>query len=186
MITTQPTGVSVITGQTATFTAAATGLPTPTVQWDSSTNGGATFNPIAGATSPTYSLVTSLADNGYQYEAVFSNAAGSTSTNAATLTVLPIPPLTITTTSLPAGTIYQKSLKNTYSATLMASGGNPPYKWSITSGSLPTGLKLKKSNGVISGKPSFAGTFVFTAKVVDKKVGKTENTATKVLSITIS
>ncbi len=186
VISTQPSDDSVITGKTATFTAAATGLPTPTVQWEVSTNGGSSFDPIAGATSPTYSLITSLADNSNQYEAIFANPAGSTPTDPATLTVLPIPPLTITTTSLPAGTVYQKSLGNPYSASLAASGGNPPYKWSIASGSLPTGLKLNKSKGVISGKASFAGTYVFTAKVVDKKVHKTENSATKVLSITIS
>ncbi len=186
VISAQPANVSVITGQTATFVAAATGLPAPTVQWEVSTNGGTTFTAIAGATSPTYSLTTALADNGHQYEADFTNPAGSTLTDPATLTVLPIPPLTITTASLPAGSVYQKSLGNTYSGTLAASGGHPPYKWSIASGSLPTGLKLSKSKGVISGKASFAGTFTFTAKVVDKKVDKTQSTATKVLSITIS
>ena len=184
VISTNPANVSVITGQTATFVAGATGLPTPTVQWEVSTSGGP-FTAIPGATSPTYSLTTALADNGNQYEADFSNPAGSTSTNPATLTVLPIPPLTITTASLPSGTVYQKSLGNKYSATLAASGGNPPYKWSIALGSLPTGLKLSKSTGVISGKPSFAGTFTFTAKVVDEKIDKAQHTATKVLSITI-
>ncbi len=185
VIGTQPGNVSVITGQTATFTASATGLPAPSVQWEVSTNGGTTFSDIVGATSPTYSLTTALADSGNQYEADFTNPAGSATTDPATLTVLPIPPLTITTASLPAGSVYQKSLKNTYSATLAASGGNPPYKWSIVSGSLPTGLKLNKARGIISGKASFAGNFVFTAQVVDKKIGKTEDTATKVLSISI-
>ena len=79
-----------------------------------------------------------------------------------------------------------------YSATLAASGGNPPYKWSVSSGVLPKGLHLKKTTGVISGKPNKndSETYTFTVKVVDKKIKvkhhpSTQNTATKVLSITI-
>jgi large repetitive protein len=92
----------------------------------------------------------------------------------ATLSVA-VPPLTITTSSLPNGSVYAKALKNAYSATLTASGGNPPYKWSLQSGSLPTGLKMT-SKGVISGKASFAGTFTFTVGVVDTKT-KTQQAA---------
>src|SRR5262249_25118157 len=50
-ITTNPTNQTVNAGQTATFTAAATGTPTPTVQWQVSTNGGTSFSDISGATS---------------------------------------------------------------------------------------------------------------------------------------
>src|SRR2546422_6450849 len=55
-ITTQPANQTVTVGQTATFTAAATGSPTPTVQWQVSTDGGATFNNVSGATSTTLSF----------------------------------------------------------------------------------------------------------------------------------
>lgn len=41
-----------------------------------------------------------------------------------------------------------------YSNTLSVTGGTPPYKWSITSGSLPSGLTLNSSTGVISGTPA--------------------------------
>src|SRR5579864_7876877 len=88
VITTNPTNVSVLAGATATFTAAATGSPAPTVQWQVSTNGGTSFSNVAGATSTTLSFTTTTAQNGNQYKAVFTNAAGSTSTTAATLTVL--------------------------------------------------------------------------------------------------
>ncbi len=85
-------------------------------------------------------------------------------------------------------------VKTLYSDNLAASGGNPPYKWSVSSGKLPKGLHLKKSTGVISGKPNKndSGTYTFTVKAVDTKTKKTkshpstQNTATKVLSITIS
>src|SRR5262249_8199285 len=53
IITTQPANQSVTAGQSATFTAAASGNPTPTVQWEVSTDGGTTWNAIGGATSTT-------------------------------------------------------------------------------------------------------------------------------------
>ena len=86
-ITGQPSSQTVKAGQTATFTAAASGTPTPTVQWQVSTNGGTSFADISGATSTTLSFPTSIGQNGNQYRAVFTNAAGSATTNAATLTV---------------------------------------------------------------------------------------------------
>jgi hypothetical protein len=187
-VTTQPTDVSVIEGHTASFTAAASGNPTPTVQWQMSTNGGVTFTNIGGATSDTYAFAANLGENNYQYQAIFTNIVGSTTSQVATLTVSVTPPLTITTTSLPAGTLSSKSSPAVYSATLNATGGNPPYKWSLVSGSLPPGLKLKKT-GVISGKASFAGNFTFTVKVVDTKTTtkpKTQNSATQTFSITIA
>jgi hypothetical protein len=90
--------------------------------------------------------------------------------------------LSVTTSSLPAGTPG-----TAYSATLAATGGNAPYKWTLLSGSLPAGLKLKKSTGVISGKPTGSGTSTFTVEVTDTKTATTphtDNIAWKVLSIT--
>ena len=55
-VTTNPSDQTVSAGRRATFTAAASGNPTPTVQWQVSTDGGATFSNIAGATSTTLSF----------------------------------------------------------------------------------------------------------------------------------
>ena len=88
-VTTQPVNQTVTTGQTATFTAAATGSPTPTAQWQVSTDGGATYTDIAGANSATFTLATTTtSQNGYRYRAVFTNILGSATTIAAILTVL--------------------------------------------------------------------------------------------------
>ena len=91
--------MTVASGHTATFTAAATGSPTPTVQWEVSTNGGTTFTPVSGATATTYSFTATTGQNGDQYEAVFTNSAGTATTAAATLTVTDTPPAVTTNPS---------------------------------------------------------------------------------------
>jgi CSLREA domain-containing protein len=86
-ITTNPTSVTVNVGGAATFIAAASGYPAPTVQWQVSIDGGATFTNLSGATSATLILGgVTAAMNGYQYQAVFTNLVGSATTNPATLT----------------------------------------------------------------------------------------------------
>ena len=85
-VTTQPTSQTVLAGATVTFTAAASGNPTPTVKWQS--NSGSGWSDIAGATSGTYSFTAAAGDNGVQYRAVFTNGIGTdATTNPATLTV---------------------------------------------------------------------------------------------------
>ena len=86
-VTASPTSEIADSGGTATFTAAASGTPAPTVQWQVSTDGGTTFTNIAGATSTTYSFTPTTAENGYEYQAVFTNSVGNVTTSPATLTV---------------------------------------------------------------------------------------------------
>ncbi|MHC4712244.1 MAG: putative Ig domain-containing protein [Planctomycetota bacterium] len=86
-----------------------------------------------------------------------------TDTQALSITIDPEPSgPTITTTSLPDGT-----RKVDYSAYVEATGGTPPYTWSIVSGSLPTGLGLNSSTGEISGNPKKAETKNFTVRCTD-------------------
>jgi cell wall-associated NlpC family hydrolase len=101
------------------------------------------------------------------------------------------PSFGITTTSpLPKGSVYSKTNKVSYSDTLRAQGGNPPYSWTLTKGSkLPPGLRLKKKTGVISGKAKTTGTYSFTVQVADTKTKTkppTQNKATSTFSITIN
>ena len=53
-VTTHPVLMFRVPGSTARFTAAATGAPAPTVQWQISTDGGSSWSDIVGATDPTY------------------------------------------------------------------------------------------------------------------------------------
>src|SRR6185503_9660906 len=62
-ITTQPVNQTVTAGQAATFTAAATGSPTPTLQWQVSADGGVNFSNVSGATSTMLSFATALSQN---------------------------------------------------------------------------------------------------------------------------
>lgn len=86
-VTTQPTSASVTEGADAVFTAAASGTPTPTVKWESSTNG-TNWVDVPGATSASLTVpAVTLAQSGTQYRAVFTNAAGTDTTEPAQLTV---------------------------------------------------------------------------------------------------
>lgn len=76
VIRSNPADQSVQPGQRVTFTAAAMGTPTPQVQWQASTDGGASFTNIAGATSATFSFVAQAAQDGNEYRAVFTNSGG--------------------------------------------------------------------------------------------------------------
>jgi hypothetical protein len=86
--------------------------------------------------------------------------------------------VTITTTSLPNGTVAIF-----YDSQLMATGGTTPYKWSITSGVLPPGLSLTPATGVISGTPTTTGPYPITVQVADSE--STPVTATAAFTITI-
>jgi putative Ig domain-containing protein len=86
--------------------------------------------------------------------------------------------LQITTTSLPNG-----SVGVAYEATLMATGGFPPYTWSIN-GNLPGGLTLNASTGVISGTATNTGTSNFAAQVTE--TGSPALATSVNLSITIN
>ena len=66
-----------------------------------------------------------------------------------------------------------------YSNAFAATGGMPPYAWSVLSGSLPVGLTLSRS-GVVSGTPSVSATSFFTLQVQDAAA------ATDTLSIVLT
>ena len=106
-----------------------------------------------------------------------SGAFVATATANFSITVLN--PLSVTTTSLPTGTVNVP-----YAGTLVATGGQPPYTWNIVSGSLPVGLSLNTSSGAITGTATTGGTSNFTVRVADAEPFAA--TATESLSITLN
>jgi hypothetical protein len=164
-VTTNPKSTTVNAGQTATFTAAAAGNPAPSVQWQLSTNGGSSFTPIPGDTSTTLTVSGATASqNGYIYQAVFTNSVGSTTTTSATLTVRYAP----TVSSSPSSQTVTAGQTVTFTA---AAAGNPAptVQWQVStnggssytniSGATSTTLTL---TGVNSSQNGYLYRAVFT------------------------
>lgn len=101
----------------------------------------------------------------------FESTAGDLSLNGAA------PACSITTTSLPSGTVGVA-----YSQAVNTSNCTAPVSWTIASGSLCGGLSQDNTTGVISGTPTTAQTCSFTVQAVDS----TPTTVTQPLSITIN
>jgi parallel beta-helix repeat protein len=105
------------------------------------------------------------------------DSVGTSATNNFSLTIIPVQPLLITTTSpLPTGTVGTAYIK-----TLAATGGIMPYTWGIAYGSLPAGLGLVAGSGAITGTPTTVTTANFGIMVADS-VG---TSATNNFSLTI-
>jgi hypothetical protein len=102
----------------------------------------------------------------------------ATDTETFSITIQPPPPLVVTTETLSNGTVGEFYC----CGNLFASGGVPDYTWSVVAGELPPGLELPKRENTISGTPTTAGTFTFTAQVTDER----GTTAEKAFTITIS
>jgi len=105
-----PADQSVTAPAAATFTAVVGGAPLPTMQWQLSTDAGATWSDIAGATGASYTTpATTAADSGKRFRLVASNSAGTAASSAALLTVTaPAGPAPLTAISMATG--YANSL----------------------------------------------------------------------------
>jgi hypothetical protein len=97
------------------------------------------------------------------------------------ITVNAPPPLQITPSVLPGG-----SVATPYSTSVQATGGVLPYTWSVVFGQLPAGLSLNPVSGEITGTPMFvSGTPVnFTLGVKDSQT--VPATASRAFSISIT
>lgn len=126
------------------------------------------------ATAGDFSFVAQVTDSGAPQQ-------GSASEFYISISPSQAPPLKIETSSTPAGTTGTG-----YSDTLVVTGGTQPYSWSIISGALPSGLSLNGSTGAISGTPSSAGLFGFTAQVADSSSPKQSSTVALTISIVAS
>ena len=122
-ITQQPTNRTVNAGQTAQFTIVATGINL-TYQWQSKAQAAGSFTNIGGATSASYTTPATIASNDQtQFQCVASNSGGSVTSNAATLTVISAPTITVQ----PADQSVGAGLTATFSLT--AAGHTLTYQW---------------------------------------------------------
>ena len=182
-MTTNPTSATTDAGlaTVVTFTAAASGTPTPTVKWQVSTGSGFTDlsngGVYSGVTTSTLTVTgATLAMNGYQYRAVFTNGtAPDATTTAATLTVNPA--LGIAPTKLPGGSPIplrpddhrqrrHDALYDLHGERVQAGG----------TGLTSSEITVNGSAGtiVIDGTPTASGSASFTVNVTDT-VGATLN-----------
>ncbi len=123
----QPADKTVFEGDSASFAVTASGTALA-YQWQTGASGSGPWVDIAGATLPTFTLGSVvLADSGRYYRAVVSNTAGSVNSNAALLTVgpIPVPPVI---TSQPADASINVGQTATFSVTATGTPA-PGYQW---------------------------------------------------------
>jgi len=120
---------------------------------------------------------TAASTGGFTVMITDSGAPAATGTRGLSITVPAA--LSISTSSLP---IAPPGVG--YSQTVVAVGGVGPYVFAITSGTLPAGLSLNTSDGVISGTPTIMGQSFFTIRATDAQTPA--DTATKALSIAVA
>lgn len=146
-----PNGLSLVSGAKQQFTASVLNTSNPGVLWKASAG---TISSDGFFIAPTVAANTQVIVSAASIEDLSKTAS-------ATLMIEPSGTLRITTTALPAGVVGTP-----YESMLSASGGVPPYQWSVP-GSLPEGLSLNAASGTVSGTPSITGSYSIQAKVTD-------------------
>jgi hypothetical protein len=143
-----PVTMTATGGTGAGYTFSATGLPAGLTM---ASNGTISGTPTVSGT--------------FGYTVTIKDGAGNTGTINCSVTVLPTPTLLCPTISGQVGSLY--------SSALVATGGSG--KFTFAAGSLPPGLSMT-SAGIITGTPTTAGSFSFTATATDTVTGKTIST----------
>jgi titin len=138
--------VPAVTGGTGTFTWSVTDGSLPDGLTLDTSTGAIIGSPTTGGTS--------------DFDLVATDTLGGFVAQTESVTIAAPP--AITSPVLPAG-----ETGVTYDATPVVSGGTGPFTWSVTDGSLPTGLTLDTATGEVSGMPSAGGTSGFTLVVTD-------------------
>jgi uncharacterized repeat protein (TIGR01451 family) len=96
----------------------------------------------------------------YNFTVTATDANAQVATEVTSVYVAPLP---VVSAVDPASA----TVNTAYSAAFGVNPGTGPYVWSISTGSLPAGITLNSSTGVLSGTPTASGTFPFTVKVTD-------------------
>jgi len=176
-VITGPTNITVIQGNNGTFSASASGVPVPTLQWLDQTQ-----TPIPGATGTSLVLANvQYSQNGYTYYVVASNSVGSV-TNSATLTVIVSPAITSQPSSL--------VVTNTQSASFTVGASGVPavaYQWYKNGSPISSAANNTATNAtfaIASVSPTDTATYSVT---ITNQAGTTNSvTVTLTVNSTIS
>ncbi len=175
VVTSGPTSQMVDAGTVVTFTASATGTPAPRVQWQYSADGGKTWHSIPLATTDSLTFTAHPAQNGEEFQAVFTNGGGTATTTPATLTVQ-YGPTTTPPNVIHAATDSQVTL------TVDATGNPAPtVQWytSTDQGMTWTAISGATSATYTFTTPSTPGSALYDA-VLTNPLGKVTTPVTKV------
>jgi hypothetical protein len=157
-VTISPLSSVVQSGGNLQFQAAVQGTSNTSVVWSA---GAGSISSTGLFTAPSVTSSTTV-------NVTATSVANSTKQATATVSVAQtVSPLAITTSSLAPATAG-----TSYITTLSGTGGAVPYKWSIGSGALPSGVQLNSTTGVVGGVPANSGSFPFSAVLTDA-VGQT-------------
>lgn len=178
-ISSQPANRTITSGQSTTLSVTATASGSLSYQWYSVAADNVTRTLINNATASSYT--TPGLSNTSRYNVTITNTVGgfgfSTTSNLATVTV-EAAALQVSSSASPMAGLAQVAYNHNFTAV----GGVQPYRWSLSSGSLPPGLSLQ-SNGQLSGTPTTAGDFSFVAQVTDSAAPSVSATQDVAVSI---
>jgi hypothetical protein len=167
---TSPDTAAFTVGTAGHFHVTTAGFPAPTLSVSGTLPPGLTFDPTAGAFTGT-----PTGAGTFPVTVTAMNPLG-VATQTLNLTV-GTSALTITPATLP-----DPVLGTAYSRQFAATGGTGPYTFTVTVGTLPTGLSLSP-DGLLSGTPTETGTFNFTVAALDTA---RPATGTRSYSLTVS
>ena len=172
-------GTYTLTISAPTLTVTPASLPNPVIgtaysQTLAASNGTApyTFAISSGALPAGLSLSSAgvlsgipTAGGSFSFTVTATDANSFTASRAYTVTI------GAATIALTPATLPGATLATAYSQTLTASGGIAPYTYAVTSGTLPTGMSLNATTGVLSGTPTALGSSTFTVRATDSSTG---------------
>ncbi len=165
----------VVAPSTATLAPSAQQRFTATLRGTS--NSAVTWSASVGSISSNGVFTAPASSNQTQITITATSVADSARHATSLVTIQSTPQLAIVTSSL-SGTM----INTAYQENLSASGGTPPYQWTISGGSLAPGIKLQATTGALGGTTNQSGEYSFTAKVTDAA----SNSATAVLTLAVS
>ncbi len=163
-----PASVTLSSGAKQQFTAAVTGTPNTAVTWKAS-SGSIDSNGLYTAPAVKSALGVTI------------TATSQSSSSVAAQADVTVTPQNSGALQITSGTYLQAQTESSFDLALAATGGTPPYRWSISSGQLPAGISLN-TNGNLTGTPSHVGVFGFGLKVSDAA----NLTATSTLSMVVN